>query len=118
MWNDGLPAVPATLTARIQIDLESVLLVMVLVGLVALGITVIARTKRGLAEEEPRTFAGNVEDYRVLMEQGILDAAEFERIRDRLEKKAPEPPPSPAPADPSAQPHFLPPPSPPDTPGV
>jgi hypothetical protein len=94
MWNVGPPAVVAALTAQFRFDLEWMLLALVLVGLVALGIFVIVRFKRWMAEQQSPTLPTRVEDYRALLEQGLLDPAEFECIRQELENNHPPDAPS------------------------
>jgi len=107
MWNVGPPAVIATLTAQFQFNLEWMLLAGALVGLILLGGFVIVRFKRWQAEQESPTLPTRIEDYRALMEQGLLDPREFERIRDQLEKGQPDKkvkPDSPSAAPPPADP--------------
>jgi hypothetical protein len=105
MWNVVPPAVLAVLTIPFQVDLEWILLAIVLVGLVLLGALVIARFKHWQAAQQATTLAMRIEDYRALMEQGLLDPLEFERIREQLESKASPDTPSPPspPADPTAK---------------
>jgi hypothetical protein len=93
------------LTAQFQFDPEWMLLAFVFVGLIFLGVFVIVRFKHWQAAQQPTTQATRIEDYRALMEQGLLDAREFERIRDGLEKKATPDSPRPSlPMDPTAIP--------------
>jgi hypothetical protein len=102
MWNVGPPAGAAVLTAQFQLDLEWMLLAGAFVGLVLLGAYVIVRFKRWQAAQQATTLPPRIEDYRALMEQGLLEPREFERIRDRFEKNPPldSPPPSSPPANP------------------
>jgi hypothetical protein len=102
MWNVGPPAVIAALTLQIQFNLEWMLLAGALVGLILLGGLVIVRFKRWQAEQQAPPPPTRIEDYRALMEQGLLDPREFERIRDHLENKVrpDSPPAAPPPADP------------------
>ena len=111
------PAVLPALTAQFQFDLELLLLVLALAGLVLGGGYVIARFKRGLAEQQQAAQPMRIEDYRALLEQGVLQPHEFERIRARLENKTPPTPAPPAaspPTDPTAVQSF-PPPRPPES---
>jgi hypothetical protein len=74
--------------AQLQLDFEWMLLGLGLVVLVAFGVFVIVRFRRWQADQQSSQPAPHVEDYRVLMEQGLLDPSEFERIRDRLEGRS------------------------------
>jgi hypothetical protein len=100
----GLPAGLCTLTAQFQFDLEWLLLAIILVGLILLGAFVIVRFKRWQGAERSPPVPTRIEDYRALMEKGLLEAPEFERIRDQLEKKSASPPPAVPPASPSPGP--------------
>ena len=95
MWNVGPPAfatmTAATLTAQLKFDLEWIILAVVLGGLVLLGGFVIVRYKRWHAEQQAAPPPMVIEDYRALMEQGVLDPREFERIREHLERNPPPP---------------------------
>ena len=51
-----------------------------------LGGLVIAFFKHWQAEQQAPAVPTRVEDYRVLMEKGLLDSTEFERIRAHLGK--------------------------------
>ena len=88
MWNVGPPGVFASLTAHFRFDLEWMLLAFVLVGLILLGIGVVIGFKRWQAGQQESTLGTRIEDYRALLEKGLLDPQEFERLRDRLEKEA------------------------------
>ena len=97
MRNVRPPSAFAALTARFRLDLEWILLAGLLAGLLLLGALVIVRFKRWQAAQQ-ETALPRVEDYQALMEQGLLDPLEFERIRERLNKKeAPDPPRPPSP---------------------
>jgi hypothetical protein len=81
-----------------RLNLELAVLTLLLVGLLILGITVIVAFKRWQASQEQPPLAPRLEDYRALMDQGVLDPREFERIREHMEKKeipASRKPPSP-----------------------
>jgi len=104
MWFVSPPAdppvlTPQALTAQVNIDWELVALAIALLGLNLGGWCVIVRIKRWQTDEQP-TLPTRLEDYRALMEKGILDAQEFDRIRERLEKSTP-PPDSTAPSGPA-----------------
>jgi hypothetical protein len=97
MWNVGPPAGPVILMARalpaqLQLDLEGIVLAIILVGLILLGVIVIVRFKRWQTAQRSPTVPARIEDYRALMEQGLLDPREFERIRQTLEGPGPMPP--------------------------
>jgi hypothetical protein len=77
------------LTAQMRLHLELAVLTLLLVGLLVLGITVIVAFKRWQAAQGQTPLAPRLEDYRALMEQGVLDPLEFERIRAHMEKKNP-----------------------------
>jgi hypothetical protein len=94
MGHVGPPVLIAHLTAQFRLDLEWIILATVLVGLVLLGIIVIVRYKRWQAAEQTPAPPTRLEEYQALMEQGLLDPQEFERIRDSLQKNS-EPPTSP-----------------------
>lgn len=93
----GPPDVLASVTAQFKFDLESIGLVLVFSGLVVVGVLIVTWYRRSVVRPEPTSTLG-VEDYRALMEQGLLEPAEFERIRARLEYRGhpevPSPPPS------------------------
>jgi hypothetical protein len=89
------PVLVAPLTAQFRLDLEWILLVSVLVGLILLGIFVIVRYKRWQAAQQTPASPTRLEDFRALMEQGLLDPQEFERLREFLQKN-PETPVPPA----------------------
>ena len=98
MRNVGRPGVFATLTAQFRFDREWILLTGLLVGLLLIGALVIVRFKRWQAAQQQTTPAPRIEDYHALMEQGLLDPLEFERIRDYMKKKdGPASPPNPSP---------------------
>jgi hypothetical protein len=85
MWIGPPPF--ATLTARFQFDLDWILLGLGLLALILLGALVIVKFKRWQAEQKDTVASPRIEDYRVLMDDGVLDPVEFERIREHLEKK-------------------------------
>jgi hypothetical protein len=89
MWSAGSPALLALLTATTQVGREVVLLVSVLAGLILVGVLVVMWFKRWQAAEQKSAPTMRVEDYRALMEQGLLDPQEFDRIRNYLENKVP-----------------------------
>jgi hypothetical protein len=97
MWKDGSPGLGAALTAQIQLNLEWMLLAGSFVGLVLLGLFVIACVKRWHRAQQAPTPPTRLEDFRALMEQGLLDPLEFERIRERFENRPPPRGPSPPP---------------------
>lgn len=107
MWTIRRPVVLPAATAQFQFDFEWLLLALALMGVVLLGLYVVARFKRKLAQEQAAQPL-RVEDYRALMEQGLLQPQEFERIREHLERRTPPPTP-PQPADPTAIQSFEPP---------
>jgi hypothetical protein len=67
-----------------QFDLEGIVLAILLVGLVLLGALAVLWVKRWHAAHQAPLPPTRIEDYRALMEKGLLDPQEFERIRDRL----------------------------------
>ncbi len=75
----------AVLTARFQFDLEWILLVTGLAGLILLGTLVIVRFKRWHAEHAAAPT--RLDDYRALMERGLIEPSEFERIANLLEQE-------------------------------
>lgn len=81
------------MTAQFRFDVEWMLPTLLMVGAVGLGVIIIVWAKRWLTAQQATPAETTVEDYRVLLEQGLLDPQEFERIRDRLEAR-PAPPPS------------------------
>ena len=96
MNNVGPPSAALPLMAALlRLDLELVFLTGLLVGVLVLGVAVIAWFKRWQEGQRQMPAAPTLEDYRALVEQGILDSLEFERIRERLEKT--DQPESPAP---------------------
>lgn len=76
----------ANLTAQFRLDLEWVILAGILLGLVFLGGFIVARYKRWLVEQKTPPASMAIDDYRALLDQGLLDPEEFERIRRRLEE--------------------------------
>ena len=78
--------------------MELVVLALGLIGLILGGLYVIGRFKRWQTGEQT-TLPTRLEDFRALMDKGLLDAQEFERIRERLAKTNP-PPDSTAPPNP------------------
>jgi hypothetical protein len=87
-----------------QFDLEGLLLAIVLVGLVLLGAFAVLWVKRWHAAHQAPSPPTRVEEYRALMEKGLLDPAEFERIRDQLAKREPAAAKEEAPAAPHSDP--------------
>lgn len=102
MTNVGPPRAFSPLWAQVRLDFELVILTGLLVGLLVLGCAAIVYFKRWQADERQTPAAPRLEDYRALLEQGVLDAAEFERIREHMQKK--DPPGSPKPKAPPADP--------------
>jgi len=74
-------------TAEVRFNLELVLWALLLVGLIFLGFFIIWWFKRWQAAEQAPLPPMGIEDYRILMEQGLLEPREFERIRERMELK-------------------------------
>lgn len=102
MNNVGPPSALPPLTAQVRLDFELVVLTGLLVGLLVLGIAAIVYFKRRQADERQTPAAPRLEDYRALLEQGVLEPPEFERIREHLQKK--DTPGSPTPKAPLADP--------------
>jgi len=71
MWKVGPSAVFAIMTARIQFDLEGMLLAITLVGLILLGVLVILWLKRWQAAQRSATSLTGIEDYRALMNKAF-----------------------------------------------
>jgi hypothetical protein len=109
MWTRRPSVVSAALTEKIRLDYEWLLLAVALIGLILLGLYVVVRLRRRLAEQKQPTLPMRIEDYRALLERGLLEPQEFERIRDKLEQKTASPPaPASAPASaPSADPTAI-----------
>jgi hypothetical protein len=101
MGHVGPPVLSAHLTAQFRLDLEWIILATSLVGLILLGLFVIVRYKRWQEAEQTPDPPTRLEDFKALMEQGLLDPQEFERIREAMQK-TPESPPEPPDQDPTA----------------
>lgn len=72
-------------TAQFAFDLEWLLLALVLVAMVIGGFVVVLKVKRWHAAGEPKSVDERLREYRELVNQGLLQPDEFERIRVRLQ---------------------------------
>jgi hypothetical protein len=87
-----------------------------LVAAVLAGVMVILWMQRWQKRTaDPGEPEAELENYRALLERGLLSAEEFEKIRTRLEGKRPQAPPQDPPANGTPKPG---PPAPPQDPGM
>jgi len=111
MWTVG--AVPAPMFADVfdlAIDWELAALATALIALVGLGTAAIVRVRRWWQQPSQDPVEEQLETYRTMLDEGLIDPEEFRRIQGRLEGTDP---PAPPPPDTSIKPG--PPPAPPDT---
>ena len=74
---------------RVVFDPELVGLILVGVVLVAIGLYVALEVRTWLrSKDEPVPEAATLDHYRDLRDQGLIDAAEFERVRLLFERRA------------------------------
>jgi hypothetical protein len=97
MWNDWRAALFAILPAA-GMNMELIWYSAALVGAVLIGVVILVwadRWRRSLSQTQAP--ADELGQYRALLEQGLLSAEEYDRIRRRLEQR-----PQPKPADATA----------------
>jgi hypothetical protein len=81
---------------------ELVVLAVLLAGMIVAGVWAIIRVRRWLTHDDNLQSAEeDLSSYRQLLEQGLLDKEEFDRLQARLASKV-VPPASPPPATPSS----------------
>ncbi len=94
------PPAPVLFAAEFEWDSELIALTILLVSMVGLGVAATVWAKRWRkAAEEPENAEELVEHYEALIDEGLLDPAELERIRACLETQAPPAEPDRLPSD-------------------
>jgi hypothetical protein len=83
------PSRTSEMAQRVVFDPELILLIVAGVVLVAIGLYVALEVRgRFRSKDEPVPEAASLDHYRDLRDQGLIDAAEFERVRLLFERRA------------------------------
>lgn len=77
---------------RAGIDWEFAGLILALVVLIGFGIRVTLKLRARATSELTSTREYSLTEYQEMLEKGLLDRQEFERIRESLMRKPPTPP--------------------------
>src|SRR5262245_22832841 len=79
------PSLPASLWAQ-GIDLELILLTVALLAVGFAGYWVVVRVRRWSKEEESErlTAQDQLEQYQAMLDEGLLDRGEFDKLKARL----------------------------------